>query len=256
MEYYIDTPSLIEYIPYQLEQKGSDDMFICHYTPDIVNFDRVAENIKFCVLIKQKQAVDHLTFAGGVFDWHGYLDDNDDIKPEFKNYYSDLIYSAQVFHDYAIRGAKLECIADEGKAGAESYFSPLFNVMWETSFAMEWYLGEGVGYLPALLKMVLLRTKFNRALNLESHHFLDDEQIFDILDYHKSFDIKSDAFEFSLPEISLLALMNEKSVRNATHKTKPEVDRLITHKVKGRTYVSPPNLAAWLKKRRSFRFTE
>lgn len=54
----------------------------------------------------------------------------------------------------------------------------------------------------------------------------------------------------TLFEVSVLANMSEKSVRNATHKTK--TDRLVTTKVGGSTYVTPEEAKLWLKDRRGF----
>lgn len=54
----------------------------------------------------------------------------------------------------------------------------------------------------------------------------------------------------TLKEVALLAKMNEKSVRNATHATK--VDRLHTIKIGNGTYVKPEDALLWLGKRRGF----
>ncbi|RTE67326.1 hypothetical protein EH243_03750 [Amphritea opalescens] len=54
----------------------------------------------------------------------------------------------------------------------------------------------------------------------------------------------------TLKEVSLLANMNEKSVRNATHATK--VNRLQTIKIGNGTYVKPEDALLWLGKRRGF----
>lgn len=54
----------------------------------------------------------------------------------------------------------------------------------------------------------------------------------------------------TIKEVSLLANMNEKSVRNATHTTK--VDRLQTIKIGNGTYVKPEDALLWLDKRRGF----
>ncbi len=54
----------------------------------------------------------------------------------------------------------------------------------------------------------------------------------------------------TIKEVSLLANMNEKSVRNATHSTKSE--RLQTIKIGTRIYVKPDDALLWLNKRRGF----
>jgi len=54
----------------------------------------------------------------------------------------------------------------------------------------------------------------------------------------------------TLKEVALLANMNEKSVRNATHATK--VDRLHTIKIGSGTYAKPEDALLWLGKRRGF----
>jgi len=215
---------------------------MCSYKPAIKNFESIAKDIRFCVLIKQQQAVAHLGLDDLVLRWAGFSNE-ECIKPEFESYYSDLISSAKILHDYALTGLNKDILV-LSKEDSEAYFSPLVDIVLEVLHVIDWYLGESLYYLPSLLKMVVLRAKFDSGLNLAYP---------DLLDYELCFNIVSDGF--SLSDVSLLALMNEKSVRNATHSTKPETERLITHKVKGRTYVSTKKLALWLENRRSFHFS-
>ncbi|CAH1749542.1 conserved protein of unknown function (plasmid) [Thauera humireducens] len=56
----------------------------------------------------------------------------------------------------------------------------------------------------------------------------------------------------SLSEIALLADIQERSVRNYTHSTRAEHERLKTVKVGGRTYVRPEDAKSWLTRRRRF----
>lgn len=56
----------------------------------------------------------------------------------------------------------------------------------------------------------------------------------------------------SLTEIALLADIQERSVRNYTHRTRKEGERLITVKVGGRTFVTREDAAAWLRGRRRY----
>lgn len=56
----------------------------------------------------------------------------------------------------------------------------------------------------------------------------------------------------SLSEIAILADIQERSVRNYTHSTRAEDERLKTVKVGGRTYVRPEDAKAWLTRRRRF----
>lgn len=63
----------------------------------------------------------------------------------------------------------------------------------------------------------------------------------------------------SLSEIAILADIQERSVRNYTHSTRSEDERLKTVKVGGRTYVRPKDAKEWLSRRRRFiptRFSE
>lgn len=56
----------------------------------------------------------------------------------------------------------------------------------------------------------------------------------------------------SLSEIAILADIQERSVRNYTHSTRAEDERLKTIKVGGRTYVRPEDAKKWLRRRRRF----
>ena len=56
----------------------------------------------------------------------------------------------------------------------------------------------------------------------------------------------------SLSEIAILADIQERSVRNYTHSTRSEEERLKTIKVGGRTYVRPEDAKEWLSRRRRF----
>lgn len=56
----------------------------------------------------------------------------------------------------------------------------------------------------------------------------------------------------SLSEIAILADIQERSVRNYTHSTRSEDERLKTIKVGGRTYVRPEDAKEWLSRRRRF----
>jgi hypothetical protein len=56
----------------------------------------------------------------------------------------------------------------------------------------------------------------------------------------------------SLSEIAILADIQERSVRNYTHSTRAEHERLKTVKVGGRTYVKPEDAKSWLTRRRRF----
>lgn len=56
----------------------------------------------------------------------------------------------------------------------------------------------------------------------------------------------------SLSEIAILADIQERSVRNYTHSTRAEGERLKTVKVGGRTYVRPEDAKEWLIRRRRF----
>lgn len=56
----------------------------------------------------------------------------------------------------------------------------------------------------------------------------------------------------SLSEIGILADIQERSVRNYTHSTRPDEERLKTTKVGGRTYVRPEDAKEWLSRRRRY----
>ena len=107
--------------------------------------------------------------------------------------------------------------------------------------AMEFYEGYGPEACERIYSMMVARSKLDTLNNSFDYGFTE-------IGNHLITGYRDDLF--TLAEVSLLANMNEKSVRNATHQTKD--DRLETTKVGGRTYVTAKAAAKWLNERRGF----
>ncbi|MBU2965911.1 helix-turn-helix domain-containing protein [Amphritea sp. 2_MG-2023] len=138
--------------------------------------------------------------------------------------------------DYAVKGytSAADCISLDDLHDMNAFLHI-------ASPAMEFYEGDRLTECEKVFSAMIARAKIDLANGGYNYAFTENENPF-ILGYKEDL--------LTLSEVALLANMNEKSVRNATHQTKD--DRLETVKVGGRTYVTPEDGFRWLRKRRGF----
>lgn len=154
---------------------------------------------------------------------------------------------AEMFYKFAVEGVVPDFKARFGNdVDLETAICDFGLLCEHTGLNYEEYDVGSFGVQPLLVHaMAVLRYRLSFS-HIESLHDTSNEMWL--------LDDEGDLFSFK--ELSILAMMSEKSVRNAAHLSRPEGQRLKTIHSGSGTFISREDAEEWLSKRRKFKLTQ